>query len=81
MWVYRTGKFDAAGPIVLYDYRKTRNSSHPLEFLEGFRGYLVCDGFPGYKTLSRRAQDIRIAECWAHYPRSIVIPGNYNKAA
>lgn len=69
MWVYRTGKFDAEHPIVLYDYQKTRNHTHPLDFLEGFNGYLVCDGFSGYKTLGRKAEGIKIAECWAHARR------------
>ncbi|NLN05352.1 MAG: transposase, partial [Clostridiaceae bacterium] len=29
MWVYRTGKMYEAPPIVLYEYQKTRNTSHP----------------------------------------------------
>ncbi|WP_157047921.1 IS66 family transposase, partial [Cellulosilyticum ruminicola] len=29
MWVYRTGKMYDAAPIVLYEYQKTRNQSHP----------------------------------------------------
>lgn len=69
MWVYRTGQNITDKPIVLYDYQKTRNHEHPLEFLEGFKGILVCDGFPGYKTFSRKSGDITIAECWAHSRR------------
>ena len=71
MWVYRTGKYYTDRPIVLYEYQKTRNHEHPLAFLEGFKGYLVCDGFSGYKTLSRKADDIRISECWAHARRKL----------
>ncbi len=69
MWVYRTGKYDRERPVILYDYQKTRNHEHPLDFLSGFRGYLVCDGFSGYKVLSRKAEGIEIAECWAHARR------------
>ena len=69
MWVYRTGQYYTEHPIVLYEYQKTRKSQHPLEFLSGFKGFLVCDGYPGYKTVSRVAEDIRIAECWAHARR------------
>lgn len=69
MWVYRTGKYYKDKPIVLYEYQKTRNHEHPMEFLDGFKGYLVCDGYSGYKTVSRKADDIRIAECWAHARR------------
>ena len=69
MWVYRTGEYYTDRPIVLYEYQKTRNHEHPLNFLNGFNGYLVCDGFPGYKTLSRKVDGIIIAECWSHLRR------------
>ena len=69
MWVYRTGEYYKDKPIVLYEYQKTRNHEHPLAFLEGFKGYLVCDGFSGYKTLDRKVEEIRIAECWSHARR------------
>lgn len=69
MWVYRSGKYEEEHPLVLYEYQKTRNHEHPLNFLEGFHGYLVCDGFPGYKTMSRKTEGILIAECWAHARR------------
>lgn len=69
MWVYRTGKYCKDHPIILYEYQKTRSHEHPLKFLDGFHGYLVCDGFSGYKTVSRKADGILIAECWAHARR------------
>ena len=69
MWVYRTGKYCKDHPIVLYEYQKTRNHEHPLNFLAGFHGYLVCDGFSGYKTLDRKEDEIMISECWAHARR------------
>ena len=69
MWVYRTGKYCKDRPIVLYDYQKTRNHEHPRDFLEGFDGYLVSDGFSGYGTLSRKTGTITIAQCWAHARR------------
>lgn len=70
MWVYRTGKYRKDRPVILYEYQKTRNHEHPLSFLKSFHGYLVCDGFSGYKTLDRSTEEIRIAECWAHARRS-----------
>lgn len=69
MWVYRTGQYYRDHPIVLYDYQKTRNHDHPMQFLQGFAGYLVCDGYSGYKTMSNEAEGIRIAGCWAHARR------------
>lgn len=69
MWVYRTGQYYTEHQIVLFEYQKTRNAQHALVFLDGFRGFLVCDGYSGYKTVSRTAENIRIAECWAHARR------------
>ena len=69
MWVYRTGKYSGSPPIILYEYQKTRNHEHPLVFLRGFAGYLMCDAFSGYKALMRAVECIMIAECWAHSRR------------
>ena len=41
MWVYRTGTKDGQQPVILYEYQKTRNSSHPAEFLKGYEGTMV----------------------------------------
>lgn len=38
MWLYKTG--EAENPIILYDYQRTRSSSCPKEFLNGFSGIL-----------------------------------------
>lgn len=38
MWVYRTGQMYGDCPIILYEYQKTRNASHPRKFLQDFRG-------------------------------------------
>jgi len=70
MWVYRTGKMHKTSPIILYNYQRTRNSSHPKEFLEGFQGTLVTDGYQVYHKLSSDDPNIVIAGCWAHARRN-----------
>ena len=69
MWLFRSGE-DGLPAIILYGYSPTRSSSHAKEFLEGYSGYLETDGYQGYNNLS----GIRRCSCWAHYPRSIIIP-------
>ena len=65
MWLYRTSG-DAQHPIVLYEYQPTRASSHPKNFLKGYRGYLLTDGYQAYQGLPPEVIGVR---CWAHCRR------------
>lgn len=69
MWVYRTGRMYTDRQIVLYEYQKTRNASHPREFLRGFNGICVTDGYQVYHTVENEREDLKIAGCWAHARR------------
>ncbi|KPU46389.1 transposase IS66 family protein [Oxobacter pfennigii] len=69
MWVYRTGKMHNSAPIVLYEYQKTRNTSHPREFLKNYNGIVVTDGYQVYHSLERGREDLKIAGCWSHARR------------
>ena len=51
MWVYRSGHLYTDKQIVLYDYHKTRNSSHPREFLSNYSGICVTDGYQDRKSV------------------------------
>ena len=72
--MYRTGKMYESNPIILYEYQKTRNTSHPRGFLKGYSGTVVTDGYQVYHTLEKEREDLKIAGCWSHYPRNIIIP-------
>lgn len=69
MWVYRTGKYEADKPIILYDYQRTRKSEHPREFLKDFNGVCVTDGYQVYHTIEGEREELTIAGCWAHARR------------
>ena len=69
MWVYRTGRMYTQCQIVLYEYQKTRNASHPREFLKDFSGVCVTDGYQVYHTIEGEREDLRIAGCWSHARR------------
>ena len=69
MWVYRTGRMYTECQIVLYEYQKTRNASHPREFLKDFRGVCVTDGYQVYHTIEGEREDLKIAGCWSHARR------------
>lgn len=69
MWVYRTGKMYGASPIVLYDFQRTRNATHPETFLKGYEGTLVTDGYSAYHAMEKKVSGIVISGCWAHARR------------
>jgi hypothetical protein len=62
MWIYRSGK-TYLEQIILYDYQRTRNSTHPETFLSGFEGTCLTDGYSAYRKLGRENEEIRFAGC------------------
>lgn len=84
MWVYRSGHLYQDRQIVLYEYQQTRNASHPREFLKGYDGICVTDGYQVYHTLEKELEELTIAGCWVHYRRRFdealkLIPKSYQK--
>lgn len=43
MWIYRTGCREPVPLVILYEYQKTRNTSHPREFLKGWNSTRRAD--------------------------------------
>lgn len=64
MWLFRSGE-DGGVPIILYKYSPTRAGDNAVEFLRGFEGYLMCDGYSGYNKISNAKR----TACWAHIRR------------
>ena len=84
MWVYRSGHLYQDRQIVLYEYQQTRNASHPREFLKGYDGICVTDGYQVYHTLEKEMEELTIAGCWVHCRRRFddalkLIPKSYQK--
>lgn len=69
MWVYRSGFMQRERQIILYEYQKTRNASHPRKFLKDYTGICVTDGYQVYHTLEKEREDLKIAGCWVHCRR------------
>jgi transposase len=44
MWVYRSTA-DSAQPVVLFEYQPGRGHAHPEQFLDGFAGTIMTDGY------------------------------------
>lgn len=67
MWLYRSGE-DGLPPIILFEYSVTRAGITAVNFLDGFSGYLSCDGYSGYNKVPA----IKRCGCWAHIRRYYV---------
>lgn len=81
MWVQRGGPPDK--PVLLFDYDPSRSGAVPLRLLEGYRGFVQCDGYEGYGAVGKR-EDITLVGCWAHarrkFDEAIKAQGNKGKA-
>ncbi len=63
-WVSRS--VPSQGPIiVLFQSALSRNCSVLEEFIAGFQGTVICDGYSAYGNLP----DVTFANCWAHVRR------------
>ena len=69
MWVYRNNPRTSKNPIVLYDWQPSRRADHPRDFLKGFSGTVVTDGYQVYHKLGKERQDLQVAGCWIHARR------------
>ena len=61
MWVYRNKPSSKSPPIVLYDWQPSRRADHPREFLKGFSGVVVTDGYQVYHKLDKERPDLNVA--------------------
>jgi len=75
MWVYHC----PVDKLVLFDYRKGRDSSGPKEMLRDFKGIIQTDGYTVYEKLFGNHPDIIMVFCMAHARRKFVEAVNYDK--
>lgn len=67
LWQYRTLAADAL-QIVLFQYTEGRGGKYCAEFLSGYNGPLVVDGYAGYNKTN-----CPLVNCWAHARRGFII--------
>jgi transposase len=66
MWVFVGGP--VGKPAVVFLYHPTRSGSVPLEYLQGYQGYVQTDGYTAYDELGRQPGIIMLG-CMAHARR------------
>lgn len=67
MWV-AIGYPARGHPLVQYEYHPSRSGDIPLQFLEGFTGYIQTDGYSGYNRAVKVYELIHVG-CFAHARR------------
>jgi transposase len=66
-WIYIG---DGSHPYWVYDFTDSRRRDGPLNWLDGFRGYLQADAYGGYDGLYLDpGRNIIEVACWAHTRR------------
>ncbi len=70
MWLFaggEPGKF-----CYYYHYHHSRSHDVPLTFFHSYKGYIHCDGYPGYDALAAKSPDIILSGCMYHVRRKFV---------
>lgn len=70
MWLFAGG--DPEKFAYYYHYHHSRSHDVAFNFFEGYKGYLHCDGYPGYDALSKKTSDITLSGCMYHARRKFV---------
>lgn len=58
-----------ANPIVLCNFQCQKNATPPQEFLRGYEGTLVPDGYSAYHVMEKMVPAIMVSGCWSHARR------------
>ena len=76
MWVLSSGELEKEKGVI-FEYNSSRSAETASQFLEGYKGILVTDGYASYNNI----EGITHAECWAHCRRKFYesVPLNSDK--
>jgi transposase len=67
-WVFRSVPCQGP-PIILFQSALSRARSVLENFIQGFSGKIICDGYSAYD----KVKGVTFANCWAHYPIKMII--------
>jgi transposase len=70
LWCYLgSGGGDADHRHAVFEYTVSREGKWPQRWLQGFKGYLQTDAFPGYAAICTAPGGATEVGCWAHARR------------
>ena len=75
VWVVTTCESQTEHPITIYHYREGRSSVDARAVLDGYSGYIMCDGYAGYDALRKIGKSgeppmqVTLVACLVHVRR------------
>jgi len=75
IWVTTTAEYQKEHPIALYNYKEGRAATYAREVLKGFEGYIMCDGYSAYDSITKTgkhgepAMNVKPVACLVHVRR------------
>ncbi len=78
VWVTTTAERQADHPAAIYNYTQSRSSTDARGVLDGYTGYIMCDGYAGYDALTKVGKngeapmDVKPVACMVHMKRKFV---------
>ena len=72
MWVFHSPPGPDSHPVFLYEYLGGRSGDVLEDYLQGYQGTLITDGYQPYHTLMNKSDEIKVAGCWTHARRKYV---------
>lgn len=70
MWTFSGGP--PKERVFIYHYAPSRSADVVRTVLDGFEGYLHCDGYRGYDSFAHDRESIKLVGCWYHVRRKFV---------
>lgn len=67
MWLFAGGAPDKF--CYYYHYHHSRSHDVAVNFFNGYKGYIHCDGYPAYDTLKATSPDLVLSGCMYHARR------------
>lgn len=78
IWVTTTAEYQKDRKIAVYNYTEGRSQTDARRVLNGYSGYIMCDGYAGYDAITKVGKngeapmDVKPVACMVHVRRKFI---------
>lgn len=78
IWVTTTAEYQKEHKIAIYNYTEGRSQMDARKVLEGYSGYIMCDGYAGYDAITKTGKhgespmNVKPVACMVHIRRKFM---------